>query len=67
MAPKGLLAQMGLRPGDTILAIDGERMNDLDTIAATAFDLFLGRRVTSGFTLAIHRGPEIIAKAVRLR
>ena len=67
MAPNGLLAQMGLRPGDTILAIDGEPMNDIDTIAATAVDLFLGSRVTSGFTVAIHRGREIIAKAVRVR
>lgn len=67
MAPNGLFAQMGLVPGDTILAVDGEPMNDLDTVAATAFDLFMGRRVTSGFTLAIHRGPEIVAKAVHLR
>lgn len=67
MAPNGLLAQMGLRPGDTILAIDGEPMNELDTMAATAIDLFLGSRVTSGFFLAIRRGPEIIAKRVRVR
>jgi hypothetical protein len=67
MAPNGLLAQMGLQPGDTILAIDGQPMNDLDTIAATAVDLFLGSRITSGFFLAIRRGPEIIAKGVRVR
>jgi hypothetical protein len=67
MATNGLLAQMGLLPDDVILAIDGEPMIDIDTIAATTVDLFLGSRVTSGFTLTIGRGREVIAKAVRVR
>jgi hypothetical protein len=67
MATNGLLAQMGLVPNDVILAIDGEPMTDIDTVAATAVDLFLGSRVTSGFTLTIGRGRESIAKAVRVR
>lgn len=67
MTNTGLLAQMGLRVNDVILAIDGEPMTDIDTIAATTVDLFLGSRVTSGFTLTIGRGREVIAKAVRVR
>jgi hypothetical protein len=67
MAPNGLLAQMGLVPGDTVLAIDGVLMNDIDTIAATTVDLFLGSRITSGFTLTIGRGRERIARTVLVR
>lgn len=67
MTTTGLLAQMGLRPDDVILAIDGDPMTGIDTIASTTVDLFLGSRVTSGFTLTIGRGREVIAKAVRVR
>lgn len=67
MSPDGLLAQMGLQPGDAILAIDSVAMRDIDTIAATAFDLFLGSRVTSGFSLTIGRGREHIVTMVHVR
>jgi hypothetical protein len=67
MNPNGLLAQMGLQPGDTILAVNGESMSDLNAIASTTVDLFLGSRITSGFTLAVRRGRETFAKAVVLR
>ncbi|MBL4686490.1 MAG: hypothetical protein JKY37_17980 [Nannocystaceae bacterium] len=33
MVSDGLLAQLGLRPGDTILALDGKDMADADTIS----------------------------------
>lgn len=56
MANNGLLAQLGLRPGDTIVALDGKAMADVDTIANTAVSLFLAEKVTRGFTVTYRRG-----------
>lgn len=56
MASGGMLAQLGLRPGDTIVALDGKDMADVDTIANTAVSLFLGETMTTGFTLTYRRG-----------
>jgi hypothetical protein len=67
MATNGLLARVGLFPGDIILAIDGRAMGDLDTVASTMAELFLGNRVTSAFTVTIGRGRERITKTIRVR
>ncbi len=67
MASTGLLAQMGLVPGDTIVAINGEKMSGLDAIAEMAIDLFLGSHITSRFTLTIGRGRSYIERTIRVR
>jgi hypothetical protein len=67
IATNGLLAQLGLLPGDAILAIDGVPMNDIDILASTAVELFMGSRVTSGFTLAVGRGRERFAWSIQVR
>lgn len=56
MSSTGLLAKIGLREGDAILALDGERMSDPDTVASAAVALFLGNKITEGFTLTYRRG-----------
>lgn len=42
-------------------------MADIETIADTTVELFLGHRVTSGFTLTIGRGRERIARSILVR
>jgi hypothetical protein len=58
MASTGVLAQMGLRPGDVVLYLDGEPMSSLDAIARATADLFYDDRPASRFTLTIQRGRQ---------
>jgi hypothetical protein len=63
----GLLARMGLAPGDVVLAIDGEPMNELDVVMRTVGSLFSPGASTSGFTILIGRGDRRFVKNVRVR
>jgi hypothetical protein len=64
---KGVLAQIGIEPGDVILALDGVAMDDLDQIAKATVDLFLGHRITSGFSLTIARGRTKLVRQILVR
>jgi hypothetical protein len=56
MTSTGVLAQMGLRPGDVILSANGAPLATLDAIADMTVDIFYGTRIDRAFSLAYQRG-----------
>lgn len=67
MSSTGVLAQMGLRPGDVVLYLDGEVMSSLDAVARATADLFYDDRPAGRFTLTIQRGRQKKALNVVVR
>jgi hypothetical protein len=67
LAPRGLLARIGLARGDVIVAVDGESMRGADRIVSKAMDAFMGARPASELTLVVLRGAATIDMLVRIR
>jgi hypothetical protein len=63
-ADQGLLAQMGLVPGDVVLAIDGRSMNGYDAVMRTVDELLASGSRRTAFTLAIQRGNRRFVERV---
>ncbi|MCX4241327.1 PDZ domain-containing protein [Paraliomyxa miuraensis] len=64
---EGLLAALGLEPGDVILAVDGETMKGLEAVMLAVEERFSYGRIPSGLTLLVGRGSDQFVTTVLIQ